>query len=210
MCLPTVHRVLLASLFVFATACDDKKEDKPADSAAKSDGEAGDDGGSSKSEKKKKDDDEDKGNANLMLGDEEWGVDRCSAKVKDGKLRISASRMERIDGKMSREALTISVPDFNGTGEYTLNNANTNFTGVGLSTKAIEDAKGDEKAANEAVTKAATKAIGGSTVVLMMGAKVKIESAGDDYIDGTIDWSGATTLRGPSSVSGKFHARVMD
>lgn len=208
--LSTVHRVLLGSLFVFATACDDKKEeDKSADSAAKSDGEAGDDRGSNKSEKKKKDDDEDKGNANLKLGDEEWGVDRCSAKIKDGKLRITASRMERVDGKMSREALTISVPDYKGTGDYTLNNANTNFTGVGLDTKGLEEAKGDEKAANEAATKAATKAISGGTVILMMGAKLKIESAGDDYIDGTIDWTGAT-MRGPGSVSGKFHARVKE
>ena len=152
---PTVHRVLLACLFVLATACDDNKEgDKAADGAAKSEGEAGDDGGSDKDEKKKKkDDDEDKGNANLMLGDKEWGVDRCSAKIKDGKLRVTASRMERIDGKMSREALTISVPDYKGTGDYTLNNANTNFTGVGLDTKAIEDAKGDDKAANEAATR---------------------------------------------------------
>jgi len=204
----------VAVLCLALSGCDDKKSDsdskaesKGAAEAESKDGEGGK--GDAKTKKKEKDDAEDKGNANLLLDDKEWAVERCSAKIKDGKLRISASRMERVDGKMSREALSLSIPDYKGAGEYTLNNANSNFSGVGVDTKAMEDAK-DDKAQAEAAKKATAKALGGSSVALMMGAKVKIESDDGKYIDGTVEWSGVTGLRGPKKISGKFHARIRE
>jgi hypothetical protein len=160
---------------------------------------------------KKGDEDEDKGSAKLLLGDDEtvWEATRATAYPKDdGKMKILASVSHGEGESRTRKSLTLVIKDYKGTGSYVMG-MSSNLTAVKLNYGKIKKAEeeGDKKAADKEAEKAAKDAIGGASVALLQGAKVEITKADDDYIDGTITWTGVA-LRGPKKLSGEFHARI--
>ena len=158
-------------------------------------------------EKPKKNKDADKGSAKLKLGDADWTAERASARIKDGKkLRITASRTTRVDGKINSQRLTLSVGDYNGPGDYVIEGYASSFAGAGVATADVKAAEKDDAK----TTKVATEAIKGGSVSLLTGAKVEIESATAEFIDGSFSWSGATVSKGPKNISGTFHARIKE
>jgi hypothetical protein len=164
----------------------------------------------------KKDDgkDEDKGTATLKLGDDdtEWKAKRASARIKDGgKLRITASVYNQDDETASRQALTLLIKDFKGPGSYEADPFNSNLTSVSLNLKGMKkaDADKDKDKADAAAKKAAMDGIRGGSVSLLKGAKIEITNVTDDFIDGTLTWSGVA-YKGPNKIAGDFHARIKD
>ncbi len=158
--------------------------------------------------------DEDKGTAELTLGDdgEVWKAKRASARLKDGgKLRITASVQTTSEDKTSRRQLSLTVTDYKGPGKYVITDMMSNLTAVSLDLGGIKkaEAEGDKAKTDEEATKAALDGIKGGSVLLLRDAKVEITKADDDFIDGTIEWSGVST-GGPAKLSGTFHARVKD
>ncbi len=156
--------------------------------------------------------DEEKGTAELTLGDdgEVWKAKRASARLKeDGKLRITASVQSISEEKTSRRQLTLNIQDYEGPGKYAITDMMSNLTAVSLNLGATKkaEAEGDEAKADEAATKAAIEGIQGGSVLLLKDAKVEITKADENFIDGTIEWSGISTS-GTSKLSGRFHARV--
>ena len=207
---------LLLALATAPLGCDN--EDTKAEDAAPPAAATGSAGGDAAAEGPAEDDasanDEDKGTAVLQLGENEteWKAKRASARLKDnGSLRITASVYDQNDESAARRSLTLVIKDYKGVGEYTLNDMSSNLTAVKLDLEKVAavDAAPDETAAQDAAQAAALDGMKGASVVLLQNAKVKITKAGEDFIDGSLSWSGVA-LNGPGTLSGTFHARVKE
>lgn len=200
---------LLALTLVAACDKDDKDESAKAEDSAEDEGKAEDEAGKDDKDdegSKGDADEEDKGHAKMKLGEQPWNATRTSARIKDGKLRIYASRARTPEGERERGKLTLVIRDYEGPGSYKTDKVNSNFAGVNFDIEAAEKAA-EEK--DDAKTKELVEnSLKTSTIILLQDAKVEITSADDDFIDGTLDWSGIGSVKGPREVSGSFHARI--
>ncbi len=201
-----LHRLLLAGALCLG-GCDLLDDDEAKDAEKSSDADSGK-GDAKKGDETKKSaskDEEDKGNVKLILGDDEtpWVSKRARARIKDGKLSISASVVHLSEDSSSGRLLRLSISKYDGPGKYEIAGYNSSLAGVKLDLKDVkkaEEAK-DETATKEATEKAATDAIKGGSVMLLKGAKVEVTKATDDFIDGTISWSGIA-MNGPGKLEG--------
>lgn len=213
-CLPAV----LCALCLVLPACDEGKKgddgdeasgEKDAEAAAKNvaekiEADAKEAAQDIEDAKAGKDDDEeeDKGSATLKIGEADWTAERATARLRDGRLRISASQTDMKDGKVSRQELQLSIKDYGGPGSYTVMTPSM-FVGVGLDVDKAKKAEGDDAKAQ----KVATDALMGAESMLLMNAKVEITEATDEHIDGTVKYEPASYSKDPP-LEGKFHAII--
>ena len=153
--------------------------------------------------------DKDRGEATAMIGEMEFVAESASAKLKDGKLKLSFSRIDTVDGKMNRQAFSLIIDDYKGPGEYTTQNMMSNYSGVGFDVerakKAVdEDGKTDDAKVQAQVMDTMKK----SQVILLRGAKINVTSATEDEYVGTFSWDGTGHPGKPKVTDGKFRARV--
>ncbi len=216
-------------LLVASLACDgdakDKTDDAKADDGKTDEVEAGadakaegagatktDDAAAGAADAPPTDDDKskDRGEASAMLGDKPFVAETARAKLVDGKLTLTFSRMDTIDGKMQREAFTFSIKDYGGPGEYVIDNMSSNYSGVGFDLERAKQAvDADGKTDDAKVTAQAVDTIKKSEIILLQGAKVTITSASEDEYVGTFAWKpqGAFSNK-PPIEDGKFRATV--
>jgi hypothetical protein len=187
----------------------DTKADAKADGDAKADAavnDAKDDADAEKPAAGAKD----RGEGSAKFGDVAWVGESASAKLKDGKLRLSISKMDMTDKGISRDAFTLVIDDYAGPGDYTTKGYSSNFTGVGFDTeraKAAVDAEG--KVDDAKVTAQAIDTIQKAQVILMSGTEIHIESATDDEFVGTFSWKpNGGMANKPPITDGKFRAVV--
>ncbi|MCH9684320.1 MAG: hypothetical protein K0V04_22995 [Deltaproteobacteria bacterium] len=145
-----------------------------------------------------------KGSASVDLDGTTWTAQRMTARVRDDKLKLSASITDREGSKMTRQQLTLTLHGYQGVGSYTTKMLDSSFSGVGIDTDEIKAAEGDD-----AKTNAATLgALRGGKVTLLPNAKVEITAVSDEFIDGTFTWSPNGGMQGPTMTDGTFHAAV--
>lgn len=146
----------------------------------------------------------DKGSASATIGDQTWSADRCSARIRDGRLRISASRMEMNGGKANRQSLSLNVEDFSGPSDYTAG-AGSSFVGVGLDVAAAKAAAEDDAKTADVAADSISKA----DYIRLAGATIKIVSVDDDVIAGSFEWR-APGAKSDAPTAGEFRAVVKD
>lgn len=169
---------------------------------------AGDDGGDAAG---------DEGWVRLSIGKDtpaEWKTEKARARVIEGrrrKLEISARAFKHVGSSTKGGRLVLTAFDYSGPGEYELKGPNSTLAGIqidhGGAKKADRDA--DRAGADKKMTKAMKAGIvkGAKSTIVFMHAKLVITSATDDFVDGTLTWSGVTTSSA-TSVTGTFHARL--
>lgn len=136
----------------------------------------------------------------MKIGSATWTATRASAYLRDGRLKILASRSRKVEGKRVRQSLTLSISDFEGPGTYSLSRMSSNFTSVGLD---LAKVGGDPEAAAEELMRGASS---GSSVLLLEGARVTIRSVDAKQVEGVFSWEDPT---GRSSLTdGSFRAIV--
>ena len=215
-------------LLVVSLACDgeDKGDDKAEDSKgeksdgapAKGDGEAAEAGDAADEAVDQAKDEaaaevdksKDRGEASAKLGDREFVAESARAKLQDDKLTLTFSRMDTIDGKMTRQAFTFKVTDYEGPGEYTIRYMSSNYSGVGFDVERAKKAVDEDGKTDDAkVTAQAIDTINKSEIILLQGAKVTITAASDDEYSGTFEWTpqGGFSNK-PPIKDGKFRATV--
>jgi hypothetical protein len=143
--------------------------------------------------------DRDRGELSMMLGGVEWKATSARAKVQDGLLVISGSRM---DGDRTtsvvRQSVELQIEEYAGPGRY---QASANplrpslFVVVGLKADAESDAEMDA---------ALVDTLSKATHVRLAGAEVTIESASDTEIVGTFSHESVE----PSIAQGRFRAVI--
>lgn len=190
---------------VAATGC--SKKDGESSAGGEAQGEAAETASAadkSKSKRQKKD----RGEASMKLGETEWQAESARPRLKDGKLSISASQTDMSDGKIKRQELQLTIKDFKGPGEYTLQMTDAMFIGVGMD---MDKAKAAAADGEEATKKAAADMLGGSEMLMMPGAVVTIESANDKEVTGTFSWTPPPHDKNkPTITDGKFRAVYRD
>jgi len=145
----------------------------------------------------------DRGSASMMIGDQQWSATSARAKLKAEKLSISASRMDRRDGEMSRQELKLVVDDFRGVGSYEAMDGGSMFVGVSLD---VEKASADQT--DEDTARTAAEMLGGSDLLMLGGAQVEITAADDQHIEGTFTWTPSQRLNRPAIRAGEFRAVI--
>jgi hypothetical protein len=194
-------------------ACDDKGEaaangaDAAAGTPSEKAGEAAANGADADAdadvkEKKEKKAKKDRGDASMSIGGKAWTAESAKAKLAGSKLTIRASRMDMAEGKVSRQELHLQIDDYKGAGDYETGISGSRFVGVGLDTEAAKAAGNDDAK----TTKVATDALTAAKHMLLMKAKVHIETAGDAEIVGTFSWTPPPGMNDPEISEGKFRA----
>lgn len=178
-------------------------KNKGNDGGGKDDGakQADADAGAAKKDEKAK---KDRGDASVKMGDVEWTAEIASARIAEGKLKLDLSRMDRADGRTSRDSFTLIVPEYEGPGDY-MTQMGSMFVGVGFDHAALGAAEGKEGKADDAkVEKAAVDAIKQAKTLMLYNTKIHIESDADDQIVGTFEKADGK----PPLTDGKFRALV--
>lgn len=144
---------------------------------------------------------EDRGSAQFNVAGTTWIGERASARIKNDRLKISASHMTRDGDTVKRDSLDMSITGYTGPGKY---KASMTSMFVRVSLDVPKDG-GDEAAAEKMLT----DAIGNTSNIRLANADVEITSVSDDYIDGrfSLDQPG---MPDKSVTEGTFHARVRD
>lgn len=151
------------------------------------------------SEREKKD----RGDFSMLLDGAAWTARSASARMRDGKLKISASR---IDGSpsatMVRQAVDMDIANFDGPGTYTLGMSSM-FSVVGFDTNAAEQADMNQQLA-EVLSKA--------SMVRLQNAEVVIDSVSDEEITGHFAPGEVRSMSGDAVTitEGKFRAIVKE
>ncbi|MFT4842807.1 MAG: adhesin HecA-like repeat protein [Planctomycetota bacterium] len=144
----------------------------------------------------------DRGAASMTLGETQWQADSAKAKLRNGNLTISARNLDMTGGQVKSQDLTLSVPDYNGPGDYTTGFSGSRFIGVGIDVDAAKAASGDERATSEAVT----DSLLGASHLMLSKAKVTIVAASDVEISGTFSWQPPQGVVQPAIQGGTFRA----
>lgn len=144
---------------------------------------------------------EDRGNAQFNVAGSAWTGNRASARIKDGNLGISASRMTRDGDTMKRDSLDIHIQDYQGPGNYKAS-VMSMFVRVSINMPKEGGSEAD-------ATKMLTDAIGDSSRIRLADADVEITSASGGYVDGrfSLDMPG---MPDKAVSDGQFHARVRE
>jgi hypothetical protein len=115
-----------------------------------------------------------------------WQASAARARLKERRLTIKASAMQRVGDVMQRDELHLALPDFDGPGEYTAAMSGSRFIRVGIDTakaKAAEETGNDSEVAKEVMS-----SISGSKLTMLMGAKVNITAISATEVSGTFSW----------------------
>tara|TARA_R110002094_G_scaffold91485_10_gene93685 strand:+ start:907 stop:1590 length:684 start_codon:yes stop_codon:yes gene_type:complete len=144
----------------------------------------------------------DRGEAAMMLGATQWTADRVKAKLRNSSLTIKASNTERVDGKMTRQELTLVVSDYKGPGDYKTGAMGSRFIGVGVDMDAAK-AAGDGEAATR---KTLTDVLSDAKHLMLMSAQVTIATASDTEITGSFSWQPPKGMDKPAIKNGTFRA----
>ncbi|PRP95812.1 hypothetical protein ENSA5_36810 [Enhygromyxa salina] len=186
------------------TGCDKDKGKGEEEVAGKDQRKDGDEGkGEGEGEGEGDDDDaavEDEGSVELTIGDAgaKWIAKRATAEPNGkGAMRIQASVHAQDSESASGAQFKLLLWDFEGPGEYVLRGPNSTLAGLKI------DLDEDGKATRGAVK----SGISGGRAIVFQNAKVQVTRATDDFVDGTLTWSGVA-LGGATKVDGKFHARI--
>ena len=196
---------LLALLLSLAVGCDDKGSTAGTDEAKGSDVPAAKAGDSKKAdEPRKKREKKDPGEASMKLGGVEWTAERAKARVKGNKVTIKASRMDNVDGKISRQELHLQIDEAKGPGDYVTGFSGSRFIGVGFDTEKMKKATEEGKE-----TAAAVGALKGASHMMLSAAKVHIDSMNEHEIVGTFSWAPPKGMANAKAITdGKFRAVV--
>lgn len=145
---------------------------------------------------------EDRGNAQFDVAGKTWTGTRASARLKEDRLKISASMTTRDGDKMKRDSLNLNIKDFNGPGTYTADMMSM-FVRVSITMpKEGSDSEAD-------ATKMLFDAIGDAGNIRMANAKVEITAVSDGYVDGTFSLE-VPGMPDKAVTNGQFHARLRD
>lgn len=145
----------------------------------------------------------DRGDFSMLLDGAEWAAKSTSARLRDGTLKISASR---IDGSpstsMVRQSVDFDIANFDGPGTYTLGMSSM-FSVVGFETGAAEQTDVNQQLA-EVLSKA--------SMVRLQYAEVTIDSVSDQEISGRFAPGEVRSMGGDtvSITEGKFRAIVKE
>ena len=151
----------------------------------------------------KKREKKDRGDFSMLLDGVEWAASSASARLRDGKLNISGSR---IDGSpstsMVRQAVSLDIADFDGPGTYTLGMMST-FSVVGFDTGTAQESDLDQPLA-EALSKAA--------MVRLQNSEVVIDSVSKEAITGRFSPGAMRSASGePIAITeGRFRVVVRE
>ena len=145
---------------------------------------------------------EDRGDARFSTAGTTWVGTRASARLKDTRLRISASKSERIGDLSKRDQLNLNISDFTGPGKYKASMLSM-FVRVSIKIPKSNDEPVDAK-------KVLMDALGDTNNIRLANADIEITSVSGGYIDGifSIDRPAGT----PESIisDGQFHARIRE
>jgi hypothetical protein len=144
----------------------------------------------------------DRGNARFTAAEATWTGNHASARLKEDRLSISASRTERAGDKMKRDQLNLNISGFSGPGHYKASMLSM-FVRVSITIPKDKDAPIDAQ-------KTVMDALGDTSNIRLANADIEITSVDDGYIDGrfSIDRPAGTA---ESTISdGQFHARIRD
>ena len=144
----------------------------------------------------------DRGDASVTIGDTLWEAKRASAKLKNGVLTITASRMDFVGKRATRQQVTLVIADYKGPGKYKVRSIGSVFLGVGLDTDKLEAANTDKK-----VEETAIKAIKKSSIIPLMNATAEIASDDGKQLIGTFSQP-ALGKRLPALEKGTFRALI--
>lgn len=144
---------------------------------------------------------EDRGEAELVVGDQRWTSSSASARKRDsGALSISAGST-RVEGQNATGArLSLSVAAYQGPGSYPAGMGSM-WVRVGFNAEKAAQAEGSPDALNEVLS--------GATTVHLMQATIEIESEADGFITGSYHLPAAASRSG-KEISGSFRARIRD
>lgn len=145
----------------------------------------------------------DRGDLSMLLDGAEWTATSASARLGNGTLKISASR---IDGSpstsMVRQAVDLDIANFDGPGTYTLGMSSF-FSVVGFETGAVEQSDVNQQLA-EVLSKA--------SMVRLQGSQVVIDSVSEKEVTGHFSPGEVPTMGGDTVTitEGKFRAVVKE
>jgi hypothetical protein len=165
-------------------------------------GEATSNAAESQASTKKTEATKDRGNASFSTGGATWTGSYASARQKEGRLSISASRTERDGDRMKRDQLTLNISDFHGPGQYKANMMSM-FVRVSINLPKDKDAPVDAK-------KTLMDAIGDAGNIRLANADIEITSVSDGYIDGRFSIERPAGTAESTVSDGQFHARIRE
>ncbi|HET9032900.1 MAG TPA: hypothetical protein VFN25_08340 [Dokdonella sp.] len=144
----------------------------------------------------------DRGSARFSTKGTIWEGTRASARIKNDRLRISASRMDRIDDKMQRDQLNLNIGDYKGPGRYK----------VGMSSMFVRVSINMPKKEGEEVDaqKTLMDALGNTSNIRLANADIEITSVSGGYIDGTFSMETPAGMPDSTITDGQFHARIRE
>ena len=165
-------------------------------------GEATSDAAENKMPARQSDTVKDRGNARFTTAGTTWIGTRASARLKETRLRISASKSERIGDLSKRDQLNLNISDFTGPGKY---KASMLSMFVRVSIK-IPKSKDEEVDAKEVLM----DALGNTNNTRLANADIEITSASGGYIDGTFSIDRPAGTPESTISDGQFHARIRE
>jgi len=160
---------------------------------------AGTTSSSTKTDREKKD----RGDFTMLLDGVEWAATSASARLRDGKLKISGSRTDGSPSTtMVRQSITLDMADFDGPGTYTLGMMSA-FSVVSIDTGAAEESDSAEQLAD---------VLSEATMVRLQYAEVVIDSVSDAEITGHFSPGEMRSMEGKTIAirDGRFRAIVKE
>jgi hypothetical protein len=151
---------------------------------------------------KKADAVKDRGNASFSTAGSIWSGNHASARKKEDRLSISASRTERAGDKMKRDQLTLNINDYKGPGHYKANMVSM-FVRVSMNLPKDKDAPVDAR-------KTLMDALGDASNIRLANADIEITSVSDGYIDGRFSLERPAGTAESTISDGQFHARIRE
>ncbi len=145
---------------------------------------------------------EDRGNARFTTDGTVWNGTYASARLKDARLKISASKTERAGDKMKRDSLEFRISDYHGPGKYKADMMSM-FVRVSIDMPKNNDAQVDAQ-------KTLMDALGNTSNIRLANADIEISSDNGGYIDGTFSIDKPAGTPQSTISDGQFHARIRE
>lgn len=145
----------------------------------------------------------DRGDFTMSLDGVEWAATSASARLRNGSLKISASRMDGSPSTtMVRQSVDMDIADFDGPGTYRLGMSSM-FAVVGFDTGAAEQTD---------VSQQLAQVLSKASMVRLQYAEVTIDSVSDEEITGHFSPGEVRSMGGEtlSITDGKFRAIVKE
>ena len=138
----------------------------------------------------------------MTIGGTPWKAKSARAKLKNGVLTITASRMDFVGKRAKRQQMTLVIGEYKGPGQYQVRSVGSVFLGVGLDTEKLEAANTDKK-----IEETTIKAIKKSSIIPLMNATAQISSDDGKQLVGTFSQP-ALGKRYPALENGAFRALI--